>query len=377
MIPIAKPIVSEREKQLVLEVLESGELASGKKVAEFEEKFSRYVGTEYAAATSSGTTALHVALQASGIRFGDKVLTTPFSFIATANSILFCGAQPVFCDIDEDTFNISAASIRRTLEREKGIKALLIVHLFGLSCAMDEIEQIVKEYGLILIEDCAQAHGTSFKGKRVGSFGHASIFSFYPTKNMTSSEGGMVLTNDEQVYKEALLLRNHGITGEYEHSVLGYNYRMTNIAAALGIGQLERLDGLIAGRRDNAGYLGSHLDGIAGLKVPFVPSPDYYHSYNQYTLKIGTDRDGFIREMKKREIGCKIFYPTIIPDQILYKKLGFSGDASPAARKVASSVISIPVHPSLEERDLKRIVESIEEYCKVTQGRSSRGPDDN
>lgn len=369
MIPIAKPVISEREKQMVLEVLELGELASGRKVAEFEEKFCRYAGHKFAVATSSGTTALHVALQACGIKFGDKVLTTPFSFIATANSLLFCGAQPVFCDIDENTFNISPDSIRYVLGREKGIKALLIVHLFGLACDMGEIEKIVEEYNLVLIEDCAQAHGATFNGRHVGTFGRAGIFSFYPTKNMTSSEGGIVLTGDERVYQEVLLLRNHGMTGDNDHAVLGYNFRMTNISAAIGIGQLERLDEFVAKRRENASYFNVHLKDLPGIRIPYVPSKNYVHSYNQYTLRVLDDREGFTRALREHGVGCKIYYPMTIPDQVFYKKLGFSGEVCPLARKVSSEVVSIPVHPALSERDLERIVESIGEYCRVSYKR--------
>jgi dTDP-4-amino-4,6-dideoxygalactose transaminase len=369
MIPIARPLISEREKQLVLEVLESGELAQGKKVAEFEEKFAGYIGKKYAVATSSGTTALHIALQACGIRFGEKVVTTPFSFIATANSILYCGAQPVFCDIDEKTFNISPDSLRRVLQKEQGMKALLIVHLFGMPCDMAEICMIAEEYGLVLIEDCAQAHGASYRKKRAGSFGTASIFSFYPTKNMTSSEGGIVLTDDEKVYREAQLLRNHGITAEYEHSVLGYNFRMTNISAAIALGQLERLDEFIRRRRENAAYLDAYLKDLPGIHTPFVPSQDYFHSYNQYTLNIEEERERFIKTLREKEIGYKVFYPVTIPDQLLYKKLGFDGSSCPSAQKAAREVVSIPVHPGLQERDLERIVESIKEYGKARYGR--------
>jgi perosamine synthetase len=365
MIPIAKPMVSEHEKKLVLEVLESGELAQGRKVKEFEEKFAAWCGGNYGVATSSGTTALQVALQACGIRPGDRVLTTPFSFIATANSILYCGAEPVFCDVDEDTFNISPSSLLATIAREKGIKALLIVHLFGLPCDMDAIMNIVREHGLILIEDCAQAHGTAYKGKRAGTFGRAGIFSFYPTKNMTTSEGGIVITDDEQVHQQSQLLRNHGMPREYEHTILGYNFRMTNISAALGLGQLERLEGFIDKRRANARFLDEHLKGLPGIRTPQVPSADYFHVYNQYTLRALTDRKGLMESLRTHEIGHKIFYPTLIPDQPLYTSQKIGQGDYPVARLLASQVLSIPVHPALNEGDLKRIVETLGEYCKL------------
>jgi len=334
-------------------------------VKEFEEKFATYIGQPYGVAASSGTTALHMALQACGVKFGDKVLTTPFSFIATANSVLYCGAEPVFCDIDENTFNISPDSIRKALAADKDIKALLIVHLFGLCCDMDAIMEIVKEHGLVLIEDCAQAHGSSFKGKKAGSFGKAGIFSFYPTKNMTTSEGGIVVTGDEQVYNELLLLRNHGMPREYEHTVLGYNYRMTNISAAIGIGQLERLDGFIEKRRAHAHYFDTHLEELPGIKTPCVPSADYLHVYNQYTLVVSHERKRLMGALKEAGIGHKIFYPTIIPDQALYRKLSLKDGGCAAGRKVAGEVLSIPVHPALNEADLERIVEVLGEYCKL------------
>jgi perosamine synthetase len=365
MIPIAKPVISEREKTLVMEVLDSGELASGRKVKEFEEKFAAYIGQPYAVAASSGTTALHMALMACGVKFGDKVLTTPFSFIATANSVLYCGAQPVFCDIDEGTFNISPQALKKALAADRGIKALLIVHLFGLSCDMDAIMEIVKEHNLVLIEDCAQAHGSAYRGRKAGSFGKASIFSFYPTKNMTTSEGGMVVTGSEQVYNEAMLLRNHGMPREYEHTVLGYNYRMTNISAAIGLGQLEQLGSFIEKRRAHAHYLDNHLNDLPGIKTPHVPSPDYFHVYNQYTLRVLHERERLMATLKEAGVGHKIFYPTVIPDQALYKKLSLKEGEYEAARRAAGEVLSIPVHPALNEGDLKRIVETLGEYCKL------------
>ncbi|MGM0410945.1 MAG: DegT/DnrJ/EryC1/StrS family aminotransferase, partial [Bacillota bacterium] len=242
MISIANPIIEDKEKNKVLEVMDSGMLASGQYVKDFEKNFGDYIGTKYAHATSSGTTALHVALKAAGIKEGDKVLTTPFTFIASSNSILFCGAEPIFADIKEDTFNIDPASMKKKLEENPDIKALIVVHLYGLSCDMDPIMDLVEEYDLILIEDAAQSHGASYKDKKVGNFGDAAIYSFYPTKNMTTSEGGMVVTNDKEVSEESELLINHGATERYKHEVLGYNYRMTNISAAIGLEQLKKLD---------------------------------------------------------------------------------------------------------------------------------------
>src|SRR5690554_2430258 len=242
MIPIARPIISESEKNNIQQVMDSGMLASGGFVKEFEEGFAAYTGSSYGIATTSGTTALHVALETAGIREGDRVLTTPFTFIASSNSILYCGATPVFADVCPDSFNIDPDSIRRKLEEDPGIKGLLIVHLYGLPCEMEEIMELVEEYNLVLIEDCAQAHGAEYSGKKAGTFGKTAAYSFYPTKNMTTGEGGIVLTNDEKVMEKARMLINHGSQKRYYHQILGYNYRMTNLAAGIGLAQLENLE---------------------------------------------------------------------------------------------------------------------------------------
>ncbi len=221
MIPIAKPLIGESEKTKVMEVLESGILASGAYVEEFEKAFAAYTGTAHGIAASNGTTALHLALLAAGIKEGDKVLTTPFTFIASSNSILYCGAIPVFADIEKDTFNIDPEDVRRKLEEDPEIRGLLIVHLYGCPCKMDEIMELVEEYDLILIEDCAQAHGAEYRGQKIGTFGKAAAYSFYPTKNMTTGEGGMVLTDDDEVAEKARLLVNHGSkTVSYTHLTL-------------------------------------------------------------------------------------------------------------------------------------------------------------
>ena len=235
MIAIAKPFLGEEEKQAVGSVIDSGMIACGAVVEEFERRFAAYTGAAHGIATTSGTTALEVALRALGIGPGDKVLTTPFSFIASTNSIVYTGATPVFADIDPRTFNISVDQIEKKLAEQPDIKALLIVHLFGQACDMDPLLDVVKKHGLLLVEDCAQAHGAMYKGRRVGTFGDAAAFSFYPTKNMTTGEGGMMLTPHQEVAEKARLLINHGMKVRYHHDIVGYNYRMTNMAASITI----------------------------------------------------------------------------------------------------------------------------------------------
>ncbi len=363
MIPIARPLIEENEKQAVIDVLDSGMIAAGEYVNKFEAQFAKYINSRYGIACSSGTTALDVALKAAGIKKGDKVLTTPFTFIASSNAILYSGAEPVFTDIEADTFNISPDAIRKKLKEELDIKALLIVHLYGLSCNMDEIMKIVDEYDLILIEDCAQAHGAEYRGKKAGTFGDVSTFSFYPTKNITTGEGGMVLTDNEKIYKKAKLLINHGSQERYNHEVLGYNYRMTNIAAAIGLSQLEKLNDFNQKRQRNAAFFTENLKDISWLETPVVPE-GYKHVFHQYTIKINKNRDDFADYLKNNGIGYGIHYPLTVNKQPLYKKLGYEKEEYRVAEEMSSKVISIPVHPALNESELNKIVDVIGNYTE-------------
>lgn len=360
MIPIANPIIEKKEKDNVLEVLDSGMLASGSYVRDFEDKFSSYIGTEYANATTSGTTGLHVALKAAGIEEGDKVLTTSFTFIASSNSILYCGAEPVFVDVREDTFNIDPDAMREKLEENPGIKAVVIVHLYGLSCDMDPIMELVEEYDLTLIEDAAQAHGAKYKDQMVGSFGNAAVYSFYPTKNMTTGEGGMVLTDDKEIAEKSNLLINHGSAERYKHEILGYNYRMTNIAAAIGLEQLKKLDRYNKKRRENAAYLTENLKDLDWLETPVVPD-DRDHVFHQYTIKV-ENRDNFLDHLEENEIGYGIHYPIPAYRQPLYKRLGYDSCNLPVAEKLCEKVVSLPVHPALSQADLEKIVEVVKNF---------------
>ena len=355
MIPIAKPLIGDEEKKAVLEVLDSGVIAQGKKVAEFEEKFAAYCGTKHAVAVNSGTAALHVALMAAGVGEGDEVITTPFSFIATGNSILFCGAKPVFADIDERTYNISSASIAEKITDKT--KAVMPVHLFGQPCDMDEINKLAKEYGLKVIEDACQCHGAEYKSKKVGSLGDAGGFSFYPTKNMTTSEGGMITTDDDKLAEMARIYRNHGQVKRYYHSYIGYNFRMTDICAAIGLEQLKKLDGFTSKRQENAAYLDEKLKGV-GIATPYV-APDRTHVYHQYTIAL-ENRDEFNQKLNDAGVGTGIYYPVPINEQEYYKGLGYVND-TPKSSEAARKVISIPVHPSVSREDLDFIIKTIKE----------------
>ncbi len=352
MIPIAKPVIGEEEKRAVLEVLDSGFLAQGAKVAEFENKFAEFIGAKHAIATSNGTTALHTLLEANGIGEGDEVITSPFSFIATANAIKMAGAVPIFVDIDEKTFNINPDLIEAAITPRT--KAIMPVHLYGLAAQMDKIMEIAQRHNLFVVEDACQTHGAEFNGKKAGSFG-GGCFSFYPTKNMTTGEGGMITTDDDEIARKARKLINHGSEKKYYHEVIGYNYRMTDIAAAIGIEQLKKLPYFNVKRRQNAEYLTRNLRNVEGIICPDIVDG---HVFHQYTIRITPEypltRDQVLEVLKEKGIGSAVFYPVPIHQQKAYPE--YAHQSLPIAERLAQEVISLPVHPSLTEEELRKIV---------------------
>lgn len=352
-IPIAHPIIGDEERQRVLEVLASGILVADRMVREFEEAFAAYVGVPHAVATSSGTTALQVALEALGIGAGDRVVTTPFTFAATSHAIVHAGARPVFVDVDPATGNLDPQAVEAAV-RQEGAKAVIAVHLYGLPCDMDTLGEVVRRHGLLLIEDCAQAHGATYRGRKTGTFGDAAIFSFYPTKNMTTGEGGMLLTRDPGIARRARLLVDPRTEGEYVYSVVGYNYRMTDMAGAMGLPQLRRLDGMNEARRRNARTLTAGLSGLPWLTPPIEPE-GATHVYTAYTVR-ARGRDALMAHLAREEIGHKVYYPMLIPHTPAYKQLGFAGHF-PVAEGLTREVLSLPVHPALTDEDLHRIIE--------------------
>lgn len=356
MISIAKPQLGDEEKRAVLEVIDSGMLAQGARVKAFEEAFARMCGVKYAIASSSGTTALHLALLAMGIGPGDEVITSPFTFIASANSILYTGAHPVFVDIDPATFNIDPGLIEAAITART--RAILPVHLFGLSCDMDPIMEIAARHELVVIEDACQSHAASYKGKHVGSFG-TGTFSFYPTKNMTSAEGGMITTNDQHIDKKCRVLRQHGMHRRYYHDELGFNFRMTDIHAAIGLEQLKKLEARNQQRHLNASYLNLHLLGVI---TPATPE-GYGHVFHQYTVRIpGGRRDALRTYLGEHGVGSEVYYPIPVHKQKYYaEQLGNMG-FFPEAEQAATEVLSLPVHPGLSQEDLETIVERVNEF---------------
>jgi dTDP-4-amino-4,6-dideoxygalactose transaminase len=356
MISIAKPLIGPEEKQAVLEVLDSGVLAQGPRVKAFEEAFSKLCEVGYAIATTSGTTALHTALLAHGIGPGDEVITTSFTFIASANCILYVGGKPVFVDVDPNTYNINPDLIESAITPRT--KAILPVHLFGLSCEMGKLQAIADKYHLTLIEDACQSHGASYSGRKVGSFG-TGAFSLYPTKNMTSAEGGMITTDDEQIAEDCRVIRQHGMRRRYYHDELGYNFRMTDIHAAIGLEQLKKLERFNQIRQANAQYLSTHLKGVA---VPQIPQGQV-HVFHQYTVRVPDGkRDALATYLGEREIGCMVYYPVPVHQQTYYtQKLGYAVSL-PEAERAAKEVLSLPVHPALSQADLETIVQAVNEF---------------
>ncbi len=355
-VPIAKPVIGEEEIDNVVEVLKSGMIAQGPKVSEFEKKFSTWVDAEYGIATNSGTSALHVALLSCGIGSGDEVITTPFTFIASGNSIVYTGAKPVFADIDLNTYTLDPESIESLITDKT--KAIMPVHLYGQSADMDAICDIANDHDLKVIEDAAQAHGTTFNDKKVGSIGDMACFSFYPTKNMTTSEGGMITTNNEHFVEEAHIFRAHGSRVKYHHDDIGYNFRMTDISAAIGIAQLDRIDQFNNKRIENADYLNKYLKDIDGVIIPYARS-NSTHVYHQYTIRVEKGkRDNWIEILTDNGIGTGVHYPIPLYNQPIYQKLGYTGNC-PNAETAANGVISLPVHPSLTNEDLDLVIDAV------------------
>lgn len=357
-IPVARPAIGQEEISAVTAVLQSGMIASGERVVEFEKKFADYCGTTHAVAINNGTAAIHAALLAADIGPGDEVIVPTFSFVATASAVSMCGAKPVFADVDDRTFNINPHQIEERVTPKT--KAVIGVHLFGQPFDVRAVQQICEGHNLKLIEDAAQAHGALYHGEKVGGLGHFGCFSFYATKNMITGEGGMVTTS-EKAYNERLrLIINHGQSEKYLHTRLGYNYRMTDIGAALGIVQLKKLEKFNIRRRKNAEYFDTHLS-VKGLVTP-AHSSDVSHVYHQYVLKLTEDfplsRAEFMDYLKAKGIGSAIHYPIPIHRQPLYG-LENNPDPCPVATRLAGCVLSLPVHPLLDQKELAYICDTI------------------
>ena len=371
-IPYGRQSIDEEDIQAVVEVLRSDYLTTGPKVAEFEKKIAEYTGAKYAVAVSNGTAALHVACLAAGIKEGDEVITTPITFAASANCALYCGAKPVFADIDPKTYNISAEEIEKKITPKT--KAIIPVHYTGQPCDMNRIHAIAKKHGLLVIEDGAHALGAVYHGKKVGFLGSdMTCFSFHPVKPITTGEGGMVMTDDEALYKKLLLYRSHGITREesmlkeqqgawyYEQQCLGYNYRITDIGCALGLSQLKKLDSFLKRRKEIAARYTEAFDGLDGIQVPeqMDGCESGWHLYMIQVLK--KDRKEVFDRLRDAGIGVNVHYIPVYQFPY-YREHGYREACCEQAEKFYERAISLPVFPGLTEEQQEYVIQKVKEF---------------
>lgn len=356
IIPAARPLIGDEEREAVDRVMRSGMLAQGPEVAAFEAEFAAVVGGANCVAVNSGTSALHLALVALGLGEGDEVLVPSFTFAASANSIRLAGATPVFVDIDPATFCMDPKAAAAALTSRT--RAVMPVHLYGHPADMGPIMALAQEHDLDVIEDAAQAHAAALNGTPVGAFGVAACFSFYPTKNMTSGEGGMVATSRDDITRMLRLLRNQGMEKRYENEVVGFNTRMTDLHAAIGRVQLTKLAGWTAQRQANARFFDENLRGVV---VPPVAA-EAVHVYHQYTIRVRDhDRDAFAAQLMESGVGSGVYYP--IP---VHRLPSFTQTIDlPETERAAAEVLSLPVHPALSEGDLSRIVEAVNKAAQA------------
>jgi dTDP-4-amino-4,6-dideoxygalactose transaminase len=359
-IPLASPNIGKEEAQAAYDVVKSGWLNEGKKVECFENNFADFIGTKHAIAFFNGTVALHSVLAALKLKQGDEVIVPSFTFISTANSVIFTGAKPVFADIDEYTFNMSPDDVNEKISNRT--RAIIPVHYGGQAADMKQLCEIADDNNLLMIEDAAEAHGATYHDRKVGTFGNAGMFSFTPTKNITTGEGGIITTNDKKLSGNLRLLKNHGQSSPYHHIILGYNYRMTEMQAAIGIEQLKKLNLIIDLKQKNQEYLTKKLSSVNGLTPPFVPA-DRKHVYMLYTIKIdekesGISRDAFMQKLEKKGIMTKIYFPPVHM-QPYYKDIGYSNQKLPVTEKIFNSVCSLPCHSKLTKKELDFIVTTI------------------
>ncbi|AIJ35236.1 aminotransferase DegT [Porphyromonas gingivalis] len=367
-IPYGRPLIEEDDMEAVIEVLKSDFISTGPKVTEFERLFADYVGAKYAVAVSSGTAALHCAYLAIDLLSEDEVITTPMSFIATSNAAIYCGARIKFADIQGDSLNVDTEYINKLIT--SSTKVIVPVHFAGRPCEMDKILEIAKQHNLYVIEDASHALGASYKGKKIGSIGDMTTFSFHPVKHITTGEGGMITTNDENIYHNLLKIRNHGIVkshvptnkGEwyYEQQLLGYNYRLTDIQCALGISQLKKLDRWIKKRRELANYYNERLQLIEELEVPTMNKE---HAWHLYIIKVKDPRhrEKLFTFLRGKSIGVNVHYIPIHM-QPYYQSIGYKKNTLPVAESVYEHIITLPLHPSMTLSEADYIINSIEDY---------------
>lgn len=366
IIPYGRQSVTEEDIQAVVDVLRSDYLTTGPKVAEFEKKVADYVGAKYAVAIANGTAALHAACFAAGIGEGDEVITTPITFAASANCVLYCGGKPVFADINPETYNISPEEIEKKITEKT--KAVIPVHFTGQPCDMEKISEIAKRHNLIVIQDGAHALGADYRGQKIGSIGDMTIFSFHPVKHITTGEGGMIVTNNEEFYKRLMLFRSHGITRDgsmllkneggwyYEQRVLGYNYRITDIQCALGISQLARLDAFVEKRRELVERYNEAFAQNPGIKIPFV-ADGCNSSWHLYIIQVERRKEVF-EKLRAAGIGVNVHYIPVYRHPY-YQENGYRNVHCEHAEELYKHIISLPLYPDLTGEQQDYVIEKV------------------
>lgn len=359
-IQIAKPYIDKEDIAGVLKVLKSGWLSLGPKYQEFEREMASFVGCRYALAVSSGTAALHLGVKALGLRAGDEVITSPFSFVASSNVLLYEGAKPVFVDIEKTTFNIDPIKIERAINQKT--KAILPVHIFGQSADMDPIIRISKKYRLKVLEDACESLGATYKGKMVGTEGDIGTYAFYPNKQMTTGEGGMIVTNSKKIYDLCDSLRNQGRADNGEwlvHQRLGYNYRMDEMSASLGITQLKKINWMIEQKRKIVSWYNQALNGIEGVEILQV-GPNRTHSYFVYVVRIKNgQRNKLMDKLGKIGIQTKPYLPVIHLQPFMIKMFGYKKGDFPIAERVAKESLALPIYIGMTSKDIEYISDKI------------------
>jgi dTDP-4-amino-4,6-dideoxygalactose transaminase len=352
-IPIARPEFGPEEVEAVREVLESGMVAQGRRVAELEARWAELTGTHHVIAVANGTLALMSILAGLGLEPGDEVITVAHTFAATANSILSRGATPVFVDIEPDTYLIDAKRIEAAITPRT--RVIMPVHLFGLVADMDMIRAIADRHGLVVVEDAAQAHGATFRGRRAGAFGHGA-FSLYATKNLTTAEGGLITTDDDRLADFLRLYRNQGMRSRYEFEILGFNYRLTDLAAAVGLVQLGRLEAATARRRATAAAYDEAFADLP-IRTPIVPD-GRTHVFHQYTLRVGPARDAILADLRAAGVGADVYYPIPVHRQAYIQERGLHAEL-PITDAAAEQTLAIPVQSSLTDGERDRVIEAV------------------
>jgi perosamine synthetase len=365
MIPINQPSMGKEEIEAVVEVLKSGILTEksgrGPRVLQFEKEFAKFVGAKHAVAVSSGTAALHASLLAAGIQPGDEVVVPSFTFSATAGAVVLAGGKPAFADIDSDTYCITRESIEAVLTR--ATKAIMPVHMYGLCADMEPITELAHNRGIVVIEDAAQAHGAEYNGRKAGSLGDAACFSFYAGKNMTTGEGGMITTSDDDLAEQLKRIRTHGEERPYWVARQGHNYRMPEMAAAIGAVQLKRLPSFLQDRRKNAEYLTEKLGVLGKLVMPKEPA-GRKHAWYLFTPRLrganAGKRNKLVEKLRSKNIGCSVYYESPVHMLPYYRDLQSTRRSPlPETERACRQVFSLPVHPMLKQAELQYVTDSV------------------